>query len=149
MAYLCWLASNRSVNACVDCIPVLLLLLCRVLMLVCTVTAAALAHCCVVLSIYRTVPSDIFQAFAASSLMFEDFGVTQVGVVYEANTYGYGLIANLAPNDGEICNRDTTVSNTYTTATNHDCSCAFRLQMAIAGPCTSLRSMSCQYKPID
>jgi hypothetical protein len=89
----------------------LLLLLCRVLMLLCTVTAVALAHCCVILTIYRTVPSDIFQAFAASSLMFEDFGATQVGVVYEANTYGYGLVDNLAPNDGEICNQDTTVLN--------------------------------------
>eukprot|EP00775_Hariotina_reticulata_P003309 gene3309-3585_t len=50
---------------------------------------------------FRTVANDIFQAFAASSLMFEDFGAKQIGVVYEANAYGFGLVDNLAPNEGD------------------------------------------------
>eukprot|EP00775_Hariotina_reticulata_P009638 gene9638-9798_t len=47
----------------------------------------------------RTVPSDVYQAFAASKLMFEDFGATRVGLIFESNTYGIGLADNLAATD--------------------------------------------------
>jgi hypothetical protein len=35
--------------------------------------------------------------------MFEDFGARYIGQVYESNTYGYGLVTNLQPEDGGWC----------------------------------------------
>jgi hypothetical protein len=62
---------------------------------------------CWVCAAGRTVPSDVFQAFAASQLMFQDFGATRVGLVFESNTYGHGLVDNLAAaGDCVLCQLD-------------------------------------------
>eukprot|EP00775_Hariotina_reticulata_P003308 gene3308-3584_t len=49
---------------------------------------------------FRTVPSDVFQGTAAAHLVFEDYGAQYIGQVYESNTYGFGLINHMKPEDG-------------------------------------------------